>query len=136
MNMAISRIKNLFTGFERKTLLWTNSNVNSSFAGQDVTLDLTNYSGVEILFFSPNNSAFTTVLNYYTARAEKNRTSAGICIVGVNTTTNALQVYMRRFTMRNDAIAFWDCDYLRPSSAPSTGNTYCVPAKIYGIRHY
>lgn len=106
-------------------LLWTNANPNSSFSGQTISLNLSDYEFVVIQLKWNSSSAKAVMSSILHTNTDEGTTIAAVY--------NA-RVY-REVSITNAGIQFVDCYYAANySAAVSVNNAYCVPYKIYGIK--
>lgn len=101
--------------------LWTNSNPANEFAGQTVSLDLSEYDLYEVIY-APTTS-YTTREMSVTARVGK-----GCMMVGVWADTG--KVFHRSATGSSSTGITFGAAYADKAS----NNTYCIPLAVYGIR--
>lgn len=135
MKETMSNILAYLLKCERKTLLWTNPNPTSSFSGQTIAMDLSNYDAVEVEIAEPRPSlhydavvtpistikkdAYGYVLYLHTIRGSGANENTGI----------------RRIHPTASGIIFEDYKYKnRRTGTITTDNIYCIPYKIYGIK--
>ena len=103
-------------------LLWENEDTTKGFAAQSISLDLTKYSGVSILYRSESSSSNPVFFN--TGYIPKGLRG---CMHWLTTSGNRAH---RMFTATDSGIAFEAGQY----SANDTSGLWCVPAKIYGVK--
>jgi len=101
--------------------LWQNANVNNAFDAQTISLDLSGYDGVEVVFCADPSS--------------KVYGNSGFCPKGLNcfmTYTNSTNGYRlhRWFTANQNGIVFEQ----GANTGTTEANKACVPYIIYGIK--
>lgn len=101
--------------------LWTNSNPANEFAGQTVSVDLSEYDLYEVIY-APTTS-YTTREMSVTARVGK-----GCMMVGVWADTG--KVFHRSATGSSSTGISFGAAYADKAS----NNAYCIPLAVYGIR--
>ena len=106
-------------------LLWTNASPLSSFSGQTISINLSGYDFVKIVF------------NWYVG----NSTSEKYCqdfLCGATSLTYRSDVggYIstRTVTISGSGIVFGSCSESQGTGSTSTNNSACVPVYIYGIK--
>lgn len=105
-------------------LLWTNPSPASSFAGQTIPLDLSNYDAVIVLTAMDTSDSGRLVVDSlitpvgYGARA----------FIQWNVR------YIRQYTVSNTGVAFQDGAKGSVGANATTDNTVGIPYQIYGIR--
>ena len=108
------------------TLLWTNPNPTSAFAAQTISLDLSKYDAVEVVF-----KRYNTVKIYSTQRLFEKGANYTL-----GTTTDETFRY-RLCSFNNSGVTFGTPLYM-PSYGtwkPTTASNACdIPYKIYGIK--
>lgn len=116
---------------EFKTLLWENPNPSSAFATQIVSLDLSEYDFVEIIF------AYSTSALSDTDTRKAHIGSGGKVLFGVSLTTSGNPYIMSRgFSVANGGVTF-EAPYRKQqnaSASATTNNTDAIPLRIYGIK--
>lgn len=111
------------------TLVWTNASPTSSFASQDVLIDLSAYSEVRVDVYSDTNASHLA-------------NSSGPCKVGVGgyaiyfyqQSSASTQHYQRQFFTYTNKVHFNDCRSRNTSSSSGslgTINNACIPCRIY-----
>lgn len=111
------------------TLVWTNASPTSSFASQDVLIDLSAYSEVRVDVYSDTNASHLA-------------NSSGPCKVGVGgyaiyfyqQSSASTQHYQRQFFTYTNKVHFNDCRSRNTSSSSGslgTSNNACIPCRIY-----
>lgn len=105
-------------------LLWTNSSVTSNFAAQTVSLDLSGYSYVHVLFAASTNDGASMVSVLALIDSLKYKAIAD---------GNSLRY--RFFTPSATGVVFEaGMAYSSYGGSAATANGYVIPYKIYGIR--
>lgn len=123
-------------GTSGSVLLWTNSELNSgsnltAFAGQTLSLDLTNYDAVRIEYCDYTriglSSALIPKLSGYTAYLSiiKTASDADYHVV----------IQVRNLTISNTGIVFEDGKQGNLASGDETQNLRCIPLRIYGVKY-
>lgn len=117
---------------EVKELLWTNPNPSSAFATQTVSLDLSEYDAVEIVF------AYSTGALTDTDTKKAHIGNGARVLFGVALSESGNPYIMSRgFTVANGGVLF-GTPYRKQQNAntsATTINTDAIPLKIYGIKH-
>ena len=103
---------------EVKELLWTNASPDSSFAAQDISLNLSGYNTVMLVY----KMSTSNTVQYFEER----------CILGKRLTATAL------YTATSFVYRFFDSSEIGikvsvPAGA-TTDTSYLIPYKIYGIK--
>ena len=113
-----------------KDLLWENASPASAFAAQTVSLDLSEYDAVEIIYSYYANST----LDYRaTVRIGKSAELNTIC--NITATTAASFNTTRQCSVKNTGVTFTGGGYKYVNTTSYTAaDTYSVPFVIYGIR--
>ena len=106
-------------------LLWENPSPTSNFAGQTISLDLSNYAGVIVEFNSDSYGIFSS-RSYLKKNEEINTTYFG---AGFAKDTDG--GVGRRYTINNTGVTFENGYYLNNSN-----NGVMIPTKIYGVQEY
>ena len=117
-------------GGEAVTLLWTNSSVSSSFASQDVALDLSGYRYVIIRVKESTSSS-----NYMTYLIRVKNVAAKLGFADKQYSGYPAS-YDRSATASSTKVAFGNCNahyYNGSSSQSPMVNSYCIPYKIWGL---
>lgn len=108
-------------GLSAKVELWENENIDNEFNAKTITLDLSKYDGVEIVFYVDKST--NVYLN--TGFIPKGLNS----VLTYTTSTNGYRLH-REFNASNSGIKF--------ETATNTGGAtvsgLCIPYKIYGIK--
>ena len=120
---AAARANLGLTGVETKTLLWQNARPTSEFAAQTISLDLSGYHGVEIVYNeSPSDASWH---GYIKASVDMDTTGV---LYGMRGNSTAMRA--RIVTVSIDGVTFDGC--------AARGINYedggCVPYKIYGVK--
>ena len=109
----------------KRFLLWTNPNPQNAFNAQTVSLDLSGFAAVEVIFRTGTGAKDRYTLP--TVRVDIGNTG-----VIFNTTAYNSE---RRFTVNTTGIAFTNALYYASYGNWSGTNTSAlIPYKIYGIR--
>lgn len=110
-------------------LLWTNASVSSPFSAQTISLDLSRYNGVWIVFVSTNrsNSQYNSILLFDNLRYR-------IEFVEPTSETYGLIVVSSRIvTKTNNGLAFDVGSQATTLGFADNDNTRIIPYKIYGV---
>lgn len=110
-------------------LLWTNASVSSPFSAQTISLDLSRYNGVWIVFASTNssNSQYNSILLFDNLRYR-------IEFVEPTSETYGLIVVSSRIvTKTNNGLAFDVGSQATTLGFADNDNTRIIPYKIYGV---
>lgn len=118
----VDKILSYLLKVERRTLLWTNSNPDASFAAQTISLDLSNYDDVEI------------VTRLYSGISPVTLTRG---IKGLRGSLQAVRndsfwVQARDFYATDTGVQFYDC---KLSSSGTVYTNQMIPVRIYGIKY-
>ena len=130
---AAARTNLGLSGAQIKTLLWTNASPSSQFANQTLSLGLSGYEAVEIEYCY--GSSYTNVVE--TGIYKKSYTQQYMtCHGDIKTDNTRFYISQRLVTVTASGITFGNGTHKNISAAVNgaTGNTYCVPLKIYGIK--
>ena len=103
-------------------LLWTNPSPTSEFDAQKISLDLTEYAGVIIEYYT--NSTDQTICSRVYVKKDDTRNGAGF----FDSTYN----YCRNVTIDNTGVTFTVAKYKQYE----TINASILPYKIYGVKEY
>lgn len=119
--MSISNNTIGWTGLTR-TLLWENPDVTVAFANQDISLDLSSYTLVHIMFkLDANSSTYHTSFSYlplgYSIRHS---------VVGGDSNAH---LYTKLVTVSSSQVRFYDSRY-----DGAVNNEKMIPFRIYGIK--
>ena len=106
-------------------LLWTNPSPTSQFAGQKVSLNLTDYAGVIVEFNSDSYGIFSS--RSYLKKNEEINTS----YFGAGFAKDTEGGVGRRYTINDTGVTFENGYYLKNSN-----NGVMIPTKIYGVKEY
>lgn len=126
--MAVSKINNT-PAFD---LLWTNPSLGQ-FAAQTISLDLSKYDAVKIIFYGTNASDPTTG----PMELSVGTTNSIILWHALTTTQVNNNVGTRTIVASATGVQFSDYTYKNYISGTSktTQNNICVPWKIYGVKY-
>ena len=116
---TVSQISNWYNNFTC-TLLWTNSNVGSSFAAQTVYLSQS-AANFKLLLISVRHSTGTA--NYQMCIVNPDGNDGKISNAGYSDNG------VRTVTVSGTSVAFTVAQH----GSSSTANTYCIPYKIWGL---
>ena len=105
-----------------KKKLWTNANLANSFSAQTISIDLSAYDGVEILYYVDAS----TNLYQNTGTILKGRNSAMWYV----TATSGHRLH-RVFTVTDDGVEFGTATNY---SGGATADKICIPYIIYGVK--
>lgn len=117
------------TGVESRTLLWTNPAPTNTFVPQTVSLDLTNYDEVEILYKGHSGDA-----RYEFVKCAKGLSCSLHTII--DSSASAQYIGSRMATFNDGGITFNDAYLAVAGGSTSAGvyNNNIIPFKIYGIK--
>ena len=104
-----------------KVKLWENAKITSTFNAQTISLDLSGYDGVEILYYVDSTT------NIYQSTGFIKTGLPGIMYYVTASTANRLH---RNFTVNTTGIKF---ETAQASSGAAAGGL-CIPYQIYGIK--
>ena len=111
------------------TLLWENADVTAEFATQVISLDLSKYQRLKIIF----KGCIRSDESYYaTSELTQKSTLHGFLFIPIPNYSSA-NIYVRRCMFNNTSVSFEDAK--RIGTSPSTSNDYCIPVKIIGYEH-
>ena len=116
----------------KKKKLWTNASPTSSFASQKVSLDLTNYSGVDIEV-GYNNGADAPINTFECPIGRYVR----VVVVGPLSTSSSIYGVSRAAEVDADGITFGDTTSkaFNTSGNGEINNARAIPLNIYGIKN-
>lgn len=103
-------------------LLWTNASPKSAFAGQDVSIDLSNYEFFYIIFH------VSTDVNEYVSKLYIKNISLQFCMA-----MNPQPRY-RHTSITSSSISFHNSFLVKGITTESIDNSQMIPYKIYGVR--
>lgn len=122
----VQALKKLINTTEKKTLLWTNPSPTSSFVGQALSLDLSGYDALEILF------NFSTSTSYGVENIVKINTGEKAYVNGI------FSAKLCRRTVNTDSsgVTISDGHHFNSygSTATTLNNDVLIPIRIYGIK--
>ena len=122
--MASGTIKNL--PFTRLDLLWTNPSSTSSFAAQDVSVNLDGYDLVAIkVRFTTTETSVALTLMFFPIRDGQD-----CYIFIVNNSSNYTGGRTFTYSDANKTIHFTKGQY----NANTTDNAHIIPLEIYGVK--
>lgn len=108
-------------------LLWTNPNLSSNFAAQNIALDLSEFDAVYINFANTSGSQY---MEHIFLVGEPQFYVRCLGASGSN-----LRMWSRLMTVAIDEIRFADCGrYQQGTSGSTTDNSLLIPRQIYGIK--
>lgn len=117
---------------EYRKVLWT-SNTYTDFAAQTISMNLSNYTFVEVEFYASSNT------DIFVPNALKIRIGENGSVIlmhnlkgnGTNENTGA-----RRINVSTNGVTFTDYTYKnrRTGGTLTVANQFCVPRRIYGIK--
>lgn len=105
-------------------LLWENSNPSAKFAGQTISLDLTDYAGVIIECYT-NVSTLVVCSRGYIKKTDNVNIGVGTVYGSDNYARG------RRCNVTNDGVVFYD-----GRTGSDTSNDAVIPYRIYGVKEY
>ena len=113
------------------TLLWTNSSPASSFAAQKVSLDLSGYDAVLVLYrYGISTDRLNSLILPMNA-------ASGLLLQAGNFGSANGYIFVRNISDIDSTGITFDASYrraLNSSSAASSTGDYCYPIYIYGIK--
>lgn len=105
-------------------LLWTNSSPTTSFEGQTIQVDLSDYDAVQIISTGTNNST--------------HRISSGIVPIGYTSQVSwyaQISYYVRTFNVSSTGVTFQDAtDTAINTGSYGTNNNTAIPLYIIGYK--
>lgn len=107
----------------QRVLLWTNPNPTSAFNAKTLTLDLSDYSSVEIVSEHWINNSISTI----------NKVDVGMTVICVNPNMSNSTIAIRSATVSTTGITFSSGSSITGTSMSSNDNG-AIPLKIYGIK--
>ena len=119
---------------ETPTLLWENSNPNSAFNGQTITIS--GLSDYEQIMFEVLNSSSSVYTTQYYQKFVFNNNDKGVLSAYINkgsTDLTNVNILFRGFEISGNNIKFQYGYYPSGSSHVSSGYI-CIPTKIYGYK--
>lgn len=125
---TIEGARAIFSG-TKVSLLWSNSNPNSSFAGQTLQLALSSYNLIIVELAYTPTSYVTTVIAVLGSLPAQAFVSSGLVASGVPV------VCVRTVQMLANGVLFGDAYYTTTTSsgAGTVDNARLVPHRIYGV---
>ena len=124
-------LSKLLASTEHKTLLWTNPNPTSAFAGQTITVEM-NYDAYEIVFTGFTGQADIKKIE----RLDEDMGILTFITGSAGQVGGVLYVFKRQIWKGQNGIGFGEVYSAYPSAnwARYTANTGIVPYKIFGIK--
>ena len=122
---TLTKILQRIDVLETRTLLWTNPNPDSSFAGQKVAVDLTNYDSVEIEVKNIASSEYMVANTYRSKKGEKGLILAS---AATNRERDINDIDNTGITFGNGIV------YNTYGGGQSTDNNRLIPIRIFGIK--
>lgn len=112
-----------------KELLWTNSDPSSNFTAKTVSLDLSDYDAVVILYH-----ATTSGSNSYLTSAVIGETASMDAWTSIGTSGQAILHRHRLADVTATGVTFGTCEQKRVNvtTASTNDNSGCIPMYIYG----
>lgn len=104
-----------------KVKLWENANISNAFNAQTISLDLSEYDGIEILYYVDSTT------NIYQNTGFIRKSLPGIMYYVTSSTGNRVH---RNFTVNSNGVKFETA----LSSAGANVSTLCKPYQIFGIK--
>lgn len=101
--------------------LWQNANIGGTFGAQTISLDLSEYDGIEIIFYVDATTGVYGNSGFYPKDLE------GFLFYMTNTQGHRLH---RWFTAKDNGIEFENGS----NTGTVAGNKVCIPYIIYGIK--
>jgi hypothetical protein len=104
-----------------ETLLWTNNSPTSSFGAQSVSIDLSDYQGVDIVWrWSTSDTGMF--------RQSFDKDTSSMIFSMANTRT------YRELTVSDSGVTFTTGYYAAYNASAATSAYYAIPVKIYGVK--
>ena len=120
------------------TLIWENSNVDTTFTGQTISLDLSPYKLIIIFTAGLNKRAHSTGENQYNSWVTFVPHSGEPNVFNLMSALwaggSGLYIANRGTTVTETSITFANATYGASSGSTNTNNDACVPYRIYGIK--
>lgn len=114
-----------------KKLLWTNSSPTAQFAEQTVSVDLSGYSSVEVVYkLFTNQNAYVTGQFVYAGDGTITVTASG----SAGYFSGGVAMMARRATLVTSGVHFSAASLAAVSSAWDVNNSCLIPYRIYGIK--
>ena len=126
ISSKFSALNTLLNDVPHYTLLWTNPNPTSSFSAQTISLDLSKYDAVEVVF-NQHKQNLTLVTQKIRIRGVANTCG----------NTNFGYFVSRNLTFKDGGVTFTNGLYYgkyNTYSSLATDNDFLIPYKIYGIK--
>ena len=108
-------------------LLWQNGNTGNSFSSTTLSLDLSNYRRVRVVF-----RGYTTGSQYYTVEGDVGKMLIVLCNAGLDGT--AFRIDTRSVQINSDSVVVNNCIRWQNGKSQQTVNNNCIPAEIYGFK--
>lgn len=115
----------------KPVLLWENASPNSQFVAQTVSLDLSTYKYVMVMFHEHPSDAYPCKTGIYPIGNKYSVTS----FTGASTAVTGAPYFIKRmFTVQNNGITFEGSYYATPTVQMAANNAEFIPVRIYGIK--
>ena len=130
---AVSLTASDVSAVQKSTLLWTNSSPNAEFASQKVSLTLTSYDAVKIIFYPFSGTDPTVgVVEIPVGK------SGNLFYMYLNTTTTSSAIAFLNGTSRTcsvatDGVTFSTGQMIYNNGVYTSWNNRSIPWKIYGV---
>lgn len=112
-------------------LLWENASPNSQFVAQTVSLDLSTYKYVMVMFHEHPSDVYPYKTGIYPIGNKYSVTS----FTGASTSVTGAPYFIKRmFTVQNNGITFEGSYYATPTVQMTANNAEFIPVRIYGIK--
>lgn len=116
-------------GGARVFKIWTNPNPNSSFTAQTISIDISAYDAVEVVFRASTSSETRVV-----GIAHKDGNDYNVLNFSFVTTSGVMTIERRAITATANGVAFSaNTHKALNATTSSTNNTYLIPYEIYGV---
>ena len=127
ISSKFSALNTLLNDVPHYTLLWTNPDPRGYFYAQTISLDLSKYDAVEILFKQDNNQSTTMTQKTLVGKDSKLMTYGG--------ENYPVEINARKLSTSSTGVYFYNG--FRTSLGSTSGSQssgHCVPYQIYGIK--
>lgn len=131
VDKALQQAVAMYLGCTRLVKLWENASPTSLFAAQTVSMDLSGYDAVAVVFEVTNDQAYEFVeccrINHNgVASVIRNTASANI-------SSGSIGAHLRKYEVVTSGIYFSGNVYSHANSY-STNNSGCIPLAVYGVK--
>lgn len=111
-----------------KVKLWQNGDAGATFAAQNITVDTSEYSGIEIVHISADGSIYST--GFIPAKAGN-----AVALICMAYSSTSMLLCRRVATIGNGILIFSAATQALTTGAPTTNNRQCVPVYVFGIKN-